>query len=171
MELTLQEIVFYVVAAAIAVFSVLAVTTGKILRAATYLLFVLFGTGAIYGVLGYTFLGAVQLMVYAGGIVVLYVFSILLTQSDKDMKYRMNRAKLVSVLLTTVIGATLVLFLVFTNGFALNMIPQGVELPACEIGLALIGTGKYQFVLPFEVVSILLLACMIGGILIARKEK
>lgn len=171
MELTLQEIVFYVVAAAIAVFSVLAVTTGKILRAATYLLFVLFGTGAIYGVLGYTFLGAVQLMVYAGGIVVLYVFSILLTQSDKDMKYRMNRAKLVSVLLTTVIGAALVLFLVFTNGFALNKIPQGVELPAREIGLALIGTGKYQFVLPFEVVSILLLACMIGGILIARKEK
>lgn len=171
MELTLQEIVFYVVAAAIAVFSVLAVTTGKILRAATYLLFVLFGTGAIYGVLGYTFLGAVQLIVYAGGIVVLYVFSILLTQSDKDMKYRMNRAKLVSVLLTTVIGAALVLFLVFTNGFALNMIPQDVELPAREIGLALIGTGKYQFVLPFEVVSILLLACMIGGILIARKEK
>ena len=171
MELTLQEIVFYVVAAAIAVFSVLAVTTGKILRAATYLLFVLFGTGAIYGVLGYTFLGAVQLMVYAGGIVVLYVFSILLTQSDKDMKYRMNRAKLISVLLTTVIGAALVLFLVFTNGIALNMIPQGVELPAREIGLALIGTGKYQFVLPFEVVSVLLLACMIGGILIARKEK
>ena len=101
MEITLQEIVFYVVAAAIAVCSVLAVTTGKILRAATYLLFVLFGTGAIYGILGYTFLGAVQLMVYAGGIVVLYVFSILLTQSDKDMKYRMNRAKLISVLLTT----------------------------------------------------------------------
>ena len=120
MEITLQEIVFYVVAAAIAVFSVLAVTTGKILRAATYLLFVLFGTGAIYGVLGYTFLGAVQLMVYAGGIVVLYVFSILLTQSDKNMKYPINRGKLISVLLTTLIGAALVLFLIFTNGFALN---------------------------------------------------
>lgn len=171
MEITLQEIVFYVVAAAIAVCSVLAVTTGKILRAATYLLFVLFGTGAIYGILGYTFLGAVQLMVYAGGIVVLYVFSILLTQSDKDMKYRMNRAKLISVLLTTLVGAALVLFLVLTNGFALNMIPQGVELPVREIGLALIGTGKYQFILPFEVVSVLLLACMIGGILIARKDK
>ena len=168
MEITLQEIVFYVVAAAIAVFSVLAVTTGKILRAATYLLFVLFGTGAIYGVLGYTFLGAVQLMVYAGGIVVLYVFSILL---DKNMKYPINRGKLISVLLTTLIGAALVLFLIFTNGFALNIIPQGVELPAREIGLALIGTEKYQFVLPFEVVSILLLACMIGAILIARKQK
>lgn len=69
-----------------------------------------FGTGAIYGVLGYTFLGAVQLMVYAGGIVVLYVFSILLTQSDKNMKYPINRGKLISVLLTTLIGAALVLF-------------------------------------------------------------
>lgn len=150
---------------------ILAVTTGRLLRAATYLLFVLFGTGAIYGILGYTFLSAVQLMVYAGGIVVLYVFSILLTQSDKNMKYKQNRAKLISVLITTVVGAVLVLFLVMTNGFALNLIPQGVELPVDQIGHALIGTDKYQFVLPFEAVSVLLLACMIGAILIARKEK
>lgn len=171
MGITLQEIAFYVVAVCIIVSSILAVTTGKLLRAATYLLFVLFGTGAIYGILGYTFLSAVQLMVYAGGIVVLYVFSILLTQSDKDMKYRIGKGKLVSVLLTTLIGAGLVLFLLFTNGFALNLIPQGKELPVQEIGHALIGTDKYQFVLPFEVVSVLLLACMIGAILIARKEK
>lgn len=170
MGITLQEIVFYTVAVMIAACSVLAVTTGKILRAATYLLFVLFGTAGIYGILGYTFLGAVQLMVYAGGIVVLYVFSILLTRSDKDMKYKISRPKLWSMLLTCIVGAGLVLFLVFTNGFALNMIPPGVELPVREIGLALIGTDKYQYVLPFEVTSILLLACMIGGILIARKH-
>lgn len=171
MSLSLQEIVFYIVGACIIVSSILAVTTGRLLRAATYLLFVLFGTGAIYGILGYTFLSAVQLMVYAGGIVVLYVFSILLTQSDKNMKYKQNRAKLISVLITTVVGAVLVLFLVMTNGFALNLIPQGVELPVDQIGHALIGTDKYQFVLPFEAVSVLLLACMIGAILIARKEK
>ena len=87
------------------------------------------------------------------------------------MKYRIGKGKLVSVLLTTLIGAGLVLFLLFTNGFALNLIPQGEELPVQEIGHALIGTDKYQFVLPFEVVSVLLLACMIGAILIARKEK
>lgn len=171
MNISLQEIVFYIVGACIIVSSILAVTTGRLLRAATYLLFVLFGTGAIYGILGYTFLSAVQLMVYAGGIVVLYVFSILLTQSDKNMKYKQNRAKLISALITTVVGAVLVLFLVMTNGFALNLIPQGVELPVDQIGHALIGTDKYQFVLPFEAVSVLLLACMIGAILIARKEK
>lgn len=169
--LSFQNIVFYVVAAAIALCSVLAVTTGKLLRAATYLLFVLFGTAAVFFMLGYTFLGAVQLMVYAGGIIVLYVFSIALTRSDKDMRYKVSKAKLFSVLATTVVGAALVLLLLFTNGFALNASPLGEELPSREVGLALIGTEKYQFVLPFEVVSVLLLACMIGGILIARKEK
>ena len=84
MNISLQEIVFYIVGACIIACSILAVTTGKILRAATYLLFVLLGTGAIYGILGYTFLSAVQLMVYAGGIVVLYVFSILLTQVGQE---------------------------------------------------------------------------------------
>lgn len=93
MNISLQEIAFYTVAACIIVCSVLAVTTGRILRAATYLLFVLLGTGALYGILGYTFLSAVQLMVYAGGIVVLYVFSILLTRSDRNMRYRIARGQ------------------------------------------------------------------------------
>lgn len=171
MDITLQQIVFYVVAVLMSIFSVLTVTTGRMLRSATYLLFVLFGTAAMYFILGYTFLGAVQLMVYAGGIVILYVFSILLTRTDKSMKYHVPRAKLISVLLTTLAGAALISFLVFTNGFATDVIPQSVELPAKEIGRALVGTEKYQYVLPFEIVSVLLLACMIGSILIARKEK
>ena len=170
MDITLQQIVFYVVALLMSVFSVMTVATRSMLRSATYLLFVLFGTAAVYFILGYTFLGAVQLMVYAGGIVILYVFSILLTRTDKKMKYPVSKGKLISVLLTTLVGAALVLFLIFTNGFALNAVPTE-ELAAKEIGLALVGTGKYQYVLPFEVVSVLLLACMIGGILIARKEK
>ena len=64
--MTLQLIVFIVLALFIAVCSVLAVTTSRILRAATYLLFVLFGTAGIYFQLNYSFLGAVQLLIYAG---------------------------------------------------------------------------------------------------------
>ena len=79
MEFNLETIVFYFLAAFISVFSILTVTTRRMVRSATYLLFVLFGTAGIYFLLGYTFLGSVQIMVYAGGIVVLYVFSILLT--------------------------------------------------------------------------------------------
>lgn len=171
MDLSLLDIAFYVVAAVIIVFSVMAVTTGRIVRSATYLLFVLFGTGGIYSMLGYTYLGAVQLIVYAGGIVVLYVFSILLTQSDRNMRYKLPVAKFLTVLITCVVGAALVIFLLVSNHFALVTIPQGVELPAKEVGYALIGADKYQFVLPFEVVSVLLLACMIGAIMIARKQK
>lgn len=170
MDITLQQTVFYVVAILMSVFSVMTVTTGSILRAATYLLFVLFGTAAMYFILGYTFLGAVQLMVYAGGIVVLYVFSILLTNSDKSINLKIGRSKLVAALLTIIIGAALVLFLVWTNGFALNVIPDSGEIAMREIGHALISSDKYGYVLPFEVAGVLLLACMIGGLLIARKR-
>ena len=171
MNISLQEIVFYIVGACIIACSILAVTTGKILRAATYLLFVLLGTGAIYGILGYTFLSAVQLMVYAGGIVVLYVFSILLTQSDKNMKYKINRAKLISVLLTIVIGAALVLFLVMTNGICPEPDSTGSRTSGRKHRTCLDWYREIPVVLPFEVVSVLLLACMIGAILIARKQK
>ena len=84
MEITLELIVFTVLALFIGVSAILAVTTRRILRAATYLLFVLFGTAGIYFQLNYSFLGAVQLLIYAGGITVLYVFSILLTSSQGD---------------------------------------------------------------------------------------
>ena len=70
----MELVVFCILAAAIVVFSVLTVTTQRILRSATYLLFVLFATAGIYFELNYAFLGAVQLTVYAGGIIVLYVF-------------------------------------------------------------------------------------------------
>lgn len=170
MNITLHQVVFFAVAIFISVFSVMTVATGKILRAATYLLFVLFGTAAIYFSLGYTFLGAVQLMVYAGGIVVLYVFSILLTSSDRSINEKISRSKLLAALLTVVSGLAVVAFIVFTHRFTRSIIPSGKELDMKVIGHALVGAGKYQYVLPFEVISVLLLACIIGGILIARKR-
>ena len=92
MEITLEAVVFYFMAVFINIFSILTVTTNRIVRSATYLLFVLFGTAAIYFLLGYTFLGAVQIMVYAGGIVVLYVFSILLTSGKSDWAEELKRS-------------------------------------------------------------------------------
>ena len=99
--MTLQLIVFIVLALFIAVCSVLAVTTSRILRAATYLLFVLFGTAGIYFQLNYSFLGAVQLLIYAGGITVLYVFSILLTSSQGDKSERLKNGKMVAGVVST----------------------------------------------------------------------
>ena len=79
MESVGSIIMLGIIVLSIIVFSVLTVTTRKILRSATYLLFTLFATAGIYFQLDYEFLGAVQIAVYAGGIVVLFVFSILLT--------------------------------------------------------------------------------------------
>ena len=90
---TLETVVFYFLAAFIIAMSIMTVTTQRIVRSATYLLFVLFGTAGIYFLLGYTFLGSVQIMVYAGGIVVLYVFSILLTSGEGDRAEKLKRSR------------------------------------------------------------------------------
>jgi NADH-quinone oxidoreductase subunit J len=149
--------------------SILAVTTSRILRAATYLLFVLFGTAGIYFMLNYTFLGAVQLLVYAGGITILYVFSILLTSSQDERAEKLKSSRIFPGLITIVAGLAICLFLILKNQFVAPVFEKG-EVPMSVIGQALMGAGKHQYVLPFEVISILLLACIVGGLLIARKR-
>lgn len=169
MDITLDLIVFLILAVFMVVSSILAVTTSRILRSATYLLFVLFGTAGIYFQLNYSFLGAVQLLIYAGGITVLYVFSILLTSSQGDKAERLKNSKMIAGLLTAGAGLVICLFITLKNKFVPSHFEHG-ELPVQTIGHALMGTGKYQYILPFEVISILLLACIVGGIMIARKR-
>ena len=113
----MEIVVFYILAAVIVVFSVLTVTTQRILRSATYLLFVLFGTAGIYFQLNYSFLGAVQLTIYAGGIIVLYVFSILLTSPDGDkIATKLPKSKLFAGLVASLAGAVLCIFIPFCAG-------------------------------------------------------
>ncbi len=170
MELTLETIVFYFLAAFITVFSLLTVTTTRMVRSATYLLFVLFGTAGIYFLLGYTFLGSVQIMVYAGGIVVLYVFAVLLTSGEGDKAQRLKRSKFLAGLGTTVAGAVIVLFITLKHKFLATTDLAPVEVNIHTIGRQLLSGDKYGYLLPFEAVSILLLACIVGGLLIARKR-
>ena len=169
MEITLQQAGFAFLAAVILVFSVLTVTTKRILRAATYLLFVLFATAGIYFQLNYSFLGAVQLLIYAGGITVLYVFSILLTSSQGDKSEDLKGYKLFVGLAATLLSLGVCLYVTLGHDFRPSHFVHG-ELHVQTIGHALMSSGKYGYVLPFEVISILLLACIVGGILIARKR-
>ena len=169
MDITLDLIVFIVLALFIVVSAVLSVTTRRILRAATYLLFVLFGTAGIYFQLNYSFLGAVQLLVYAGGITVLYVFSILLTSSEGDQAEKLKKSKFFAGLIATVAAMGICLFIMLKHQFLPSHFEHG-ELAMRTIGHALMSTGKDGYVLPFEVISILLLACIVGGLLIARKR-
>ena len=169
MEMTLPKVVFLFLATVIVVFSILTVTTKRILRSATYLLFVLFATAGIYFELNYSFLGAVQLTVYAGGIIVLYVFSILLTSSDSQNVEKIKRSKYFAGIISAGAGAAICIFITLTHSFPVSHFTPG-ELNQKVLGTALMGMDKYQYLLPFEAISVLLLACIIGGILIARKR-
>lgn len=170
MEITLETVIFYFLAAFITVFSLLTMTTTRMVRSATYLLFVLFGTAGIYFLLGYTFLGSVQIMVYAGGIVVLYVFSILLTSGEGDKAVKLKRSKFLAGLGTTVAGAAIVLFITLKHKFLATTDLKPIEISFSTIGQQMFSSDKYGYLLPFEAVSLLLLACIVGGLLIARKR-
>ncbi len=171
MEFNLETIVFYFLAAFISVFTILTVTTRRMVRSATYLLFTLFGTAGIYFLLGYTFLGSVQIMVYAGGIVVLYVFSILLTSGEGDRTTdKLKRSKLLAGLGATVGGAIIVVFITLKHKFLVTTDLVPLEINIKTIGHSMLSSDKFGYLLPFEAVSILLLACIVGGLVIARKR-
>ena len=105
----MKEVIFYILSFIILVSSVLSVTTNKILRAAVYLLFALVGTAAFYFMMNYDFLAAVQLTVYAGGIVVLIIFSILLTHQINTNLEKSSTIKKLSAAVVGVLGSTLVM--------------------------------------------------------------
>ena len=165
-----NSLMFYLFAAIILVSSVLTVTSRKILRSAVFLLFVLIATSGLYFMLNFTFLAAVQLTLYAGGIVVLIIFSILLT-SHIGYKFPLIEWKK-AIFSVMVAGTGAALSLITLLSYDFNPVPsEAVELPANEIGRSLMNYGDNGFVLPFEVISILLLAAMAAAIVIAKKPK
>lgn len=168
-------ILYFVVAIMMIVSSFLAIKTRKILRAATFLLFALLSTAIFYFQLGYQFLGAVQIAVYAGGIMVLFVFAILLTHHpDEKSKALESHRKAVGII-SAVAGAVVLLFAIFYmplphEACLADCLTGSSPITMKMIGEVFTGSGKFQYLLPFEAVSVLLLACIIGGVTIARKH-
>ena len=160
---------FYLLSGVILICSLLSVTTRKILRAAVYLLFVLIATSGFYFLLNYEFLAAVQLTLYAGGIVVLIIFSILLTSHISHRFKHPNLFNLIAGVGVALIGIVTVLYTVFSTSFTLGTETMPVDMTA--VGTQLLDTGKNGYVLPFELISILLLAAMLAAIVIAKKGK
>lgn len=167
----MDTVIFAILALVIIVFSVMTVTTNRILRAATYLLFVLFATAGIYFQLNYSFLGAVQLMVYVGGIIVLYVFSILLTSSRNmdDRIEKMSQSRFWVGFATSLVGFGICALLILKNTFKESAFEYG-EVKMDVVGKTMLGMDKFQYLLPFELMGLLLLACVIGAIVIARRR-
>lgn len=162
-------IAFYALAAFILMTGLMTVISTRLFRSAIYLLFSLIGIAGLYFLLEVEFAAAVQIIVYVGGIVVLIIFSIFLTnQGGASMPFpHIIRTNIGGT--AAMAGAAMIIALIAAHEWYSFPIPFDTSL--ARIGHMLVGTGEGSLVLPFELVSVLLLAAMIGCIVIAMKSR
>ena len=168
-------VMFCILAVVILGAAVMSVATKRIMRSVTYLLIVLFGVAGLYFLLDYTFLGAAQIAVYAGGVTMLFIFAIQMV-NKRALEGAVERLKAKSIVrgvLLAVVGLVTVLGVLAKNRLIDSVVEatENGEVSMEVIGNALVGSDKSQYVLPFEFISVFLLACIIGGIVVSRKEK
>jgi len=167
--LELSQIIFYLLGAFILSMAVLSVTTTKIFRSAVWLLFSLIGIAGLYFWMEVEFIAAVQIIVYVGGIVVLIIFSIFLTQQAGDNLPQPSLGRKIAAGLAVLFGIAFAGSLIYNHGFqSADMV---FDNEVARVGKALLHPGDGGFLLPFEVVSILLLSAMVGCIVIAMKPE
>ena len=165
----MERIIFYLLALIIIIFAIKAVSSRKMLRAVIYLLFVLIGISGIYFLVDYSFIAAVQLAVYGGGVIVLIIFSVLLVHHIElrlDVTSLNHRILAASLSLS---GIGMTLYAIDTYSFSPVENYNTIEIE--QIGKGMLSYQEGGFILPFEVISVLLVAVMIGAIVIAKGEK
>lgn len=164
--LVAQNIAFGIIAAIMIFSAIRVVTTANVVHAAFYLVCVLAGAAAQFILLGAEFIAITQVLVYIGAIVVLFLFGIMLTKAPMKGEEHPSRDNWLLGLGTS---AALLALLVFSliDGFGRDKLPADM-LPTDTGALSDSLFGSY--LLPFEVVSLLLLAALIGAIVIARRD-
>ena len=160
-----QHIAFGVIAAVVVGGALLVVTTNNVVRAALYLVAVLAGVGASFLLLGAEFVGITQVLVYIGAIIVLFLFGIMLTRAPIGRELQLTGRNwisgiVVAVALAGVLGYTLL------DAFGSDKLPGDSRQLTADVSDSIFST----YLVPFEVVSILLLAALVGAIVLARKE-
>lgn len=168
--MNVSQIIFYLISAFVLGAAILAVTSTKIFRSAIWLLFSLVGVAALYFWMQVEFVAAVQIIVYVGGVVVLIIFSIFLTQQSGSEMPKPPLKRLLFSLLAVLSGFAFSYRIIAEHGFDSAVAAKPFNVPVAAIGEQMLDTRQYGFVLPFEVVSMLLLAAMIGCIVIAMRS-
>lgn len=160
----IPELFFYIFTIMVIGIGCIVTFSTNLLRAAFALFFVLFGIAGFYVLLGGDFLAIVQIMVYAGGVNVLLIFGTMLT-SDVSNPKTSNLS--FQGVLTVVVGVVFfILLVVVLNGTQWPMGTMG-EMTATTSALGRLLLKEY--VLPFEVISFLLLAAIISSIVLVKK--
>ena len=167
-----QNIVFAILAVTMGVSALRMVTTQNVVHAALYLVMVLAGVAAQYVLLAAEFVAVVQVLVYIGAIVVLFLFGIMLTRAklgedgdlDNDQKWM---GALVSTFLLGVLGLTLWRAFGETSLDLTNSVAVG----ASGVNTSRIADSIFSdYLIPFEAASVLLLAALVGAVVVARRE-
>src|SRR5678816_2073353 len=167
---TLAAALFYLFAGMAGVSAVGLVISRNIVRSAVCLLFTLTGVAGLYFLLGAEFLAAVQLVVYAGGTLILIIFGVMLTSKSPFSRFAPKPGEIV---VSLAIGAVLMLSLVWGINRAISAgafrsdAYAADNYPIVALGQALLG----DFLVPFEIASVLLLVVMIGAAYLAKARR
>ena len=162
--MNIYDIIFYLFAAVTVLSAFFVVTTRNIVRAAFFLLFTFFGVAGLYVLLGADFVAIVQLIVYVGGILILLIFGVMITNKITEVEIKTGTINTLPSaigvgLLTGMIGAVI-----------LNTEWLQVNSPMPESTLSALGSLLLnEYVLVFELLGILLLVALIGAASMARK--
>jgi NADH:ubiquinone oxidoreductase subunit 6 (subunit J) len=164
----IETALFYIFALMSVLSAIGVVMSRNIVRTAVALLFTLLGVGGLYFLLHAEFLAAVQLVVYAGGTLILIIFGVMLTSKSPFSRFE---PKLVEVILALSFGMVMLIVLVagiFSAVPKFNKQPLGGgNYPVDKLGQALLG----DFLVPFELSSVLLLVVMIGAAYLAKGRR
>src|SRR5207249_8850824 len=167
-----QAIAFYVIAACILGFAVLVVSTKDTVHSVLFLVVDFLFVAALYVLLGAPFLAVIQVLVYAGGIVVLYLFVVMLVNLKRPPEAHQDPRR------RTILGFGMAVAVLVELG-AIAVLGHARPAPAVAAASAMPVSGNTEqvgwllytnYLIPFEVASMLLLVAMIGAIVLAKRE-
>ncbi len=164
---------FYILAFILVVFAILTVTAGNPVRSAVYLISALVAVAGLFVLLKAEFLGAVQILVYVGGIMVLFLFVIMLVSVREVERQRKVGPQWKTALVLGVVLSAELIFLVVrgTAGLDTELAGQGLIIQAQTQNTESVGRVLYStYLLPFEIASVFLLVAMIGAVILGRKN-
>ncbi len=169
--MTAEQIIFLVVALVTLVAAISVVTSRNLIHSALWLILTLFGVAVFYVLLDAGFFAVIQVVIYIGAIAILFIFAAMLTRRVmQDTGPQSNANWWLGALISLVLLAGVALVLFSWQGFNTS-IPSLTDQSGrlSQLGLALVSPNQY--VLPFELASVLLVAAMIGAIFVAGEKK
>jgi NADH-quinone oxidoreductase subunit J len=162
-----DTLLFYAFAALLVISAIFVVTVKNIFHAALYLALALFAVAALYVTLGAFFLAAIQVLVYIGAVVVLAIFVINLTRNITGSAVTLSRRWVIPAAIVSALAACLIVIALLKARLSSGAPPLSLTDPTPVLGRHLLG----DFVLPFELVSVLLLSALLAAIAIVGKDR